>query len=221
MKTSSIILFLTAAAIVTAPLLHADVVNRVTLSGSIVTVGEPVTRTTGTSTATITKLVTQKINNATVLDAMVQSSALSNKTGYGIVEIFTDAGVSQGFFALNTRTGDSVPIAASLLSGFTDSNLITAESSSSRTGPGGAVAETASSSFTGVASSTIANTPSSVFLIGQTAGRNFTNRVAGDVVKIPYTSTTYTALIRGVSADHEVVNAKLISTGSAYRISAP
>lgn len=206
-----------AAAAVSAPQLKADVVNRVTLSGSIVTVGTPVVRETGNSSSTVTKLVTQKITNATILDAMIQTGALSSKTGYGLVEIFDDNGVSKGFFARNTRTADTIAVTSSLLSGFTESNLITAESSSTRTGPTG-TAETSSSSFTGVANSSISGTPASVFLLGQTAGRNFTNRVAGDVVKIPYVSTTYTALIRGVSASQEVINAKLISTGSAYSL---
>ncbi|MDB6080179.1 MAG: hypothetical protein JWO82_3926 [Akkermansiaceae bacterium] len=198
-----------------APALHADVVvNRVTLTGKITTATEAVVKETATSSTSTSKLKSQSITNAAILDALVANEDISDKRGYTIVEIFTTEGASTGFFARNSRSGDTVPIAPALLSGFSDSNLVTAESSSSRTS-GDVVTETASSAYSGVAASTLFNTSVSVFLTGSTASHVKSIRIDGEATKIPYVSTSYSAVLTGATAD-EVINAKLASSGSAF-----
>lgn len=212
MKSS--LLFLAVASLI-ASSAHADVANRVSLTGKISSVTSPTTHQAGTSTTTSSKLQTESITAAGILDALVFVGTIPEKRGYTIVEIYDNAGVSKGFYARNTRTSDLVKIAESLLGTFSDSKLVTANTA--KTGP----APSTSSKFTGVSNTVIGNTPLVAFVSGSTKSGKKTQRAGGETTVTSYISTTYTATLGGVSFDGtEAYNAKLVSSGGAFFTSA-
>lgn len=214
-------LLLLAALALATQIVHAHtVVNRVTLSGKITSVTEPVVKETATVSTYDTKFKTVALTNASILDALVASGDITDKKGYAIVEISGTQADSSGYFARNSRSGDTVAIPDSLLSSFTNLNVVSTESSAQPLTGSNAQAK-ANHSFIATASATLAGATVAVSYSGSSSLHSKTVKIAGETTKIPYVTSSLTAVLTGITEQHEAVNAKLTSSGGALVIENP
>lgn len=188
----------------------AYVTNRVTLSGKITTASESVVSQTPTTYTTISHFVTQSVTNATILDSMVTAGKIPAKTGYAIIERFSDDGDSKGFFAINSKTGSEVAVDPALFSAFmTDAAVqgpeaVTGKARRSSTGGAASV----NSKFLFISSSNFMSKPAVPFVTGS-------HKLARSGSH-SFLATDYSASIRLPLDDDTVVDAIVKSTGNVY-----
>jgi hypothetical protein len=206
---------LALAVLALLPAARADVFNRVTISGKVVSATTPVITNSGSSSSSISKLVSRGITNASILDVLVTRGELPAKTGYTIIELLGDDGVSTGFFAYNPKTGQTVELDPDLFAGLSDSKFVTATSTSARQTPSG-MSQTYSTVNTGTGSAKLFGTTTSAFFNSTTALRKKDVVTGGVTTSTPYVVVSYTASLRGVSAATQLIDAKVASTGSTY-----
>ncbi|MDB6077413.1 MAG: hypothetical protein JWO82_1160 [Akkermansiaceae bacterium] len=188
----------------------AYVTNKVTFSGKITSATAAVVAQTATTYSSTSQFVSRSITNATVLDAMVVAGDLPAKTGYTLVERFSDQGDSSGFFAINSRTGSEVKVDPAIFSSFmNDSTLKGAEAAiaKARRTSTGAVTSV-NSKFILIGYANFLSQPATPFITG--------SRKLVIKGSHTYIATDYSAIVRLPLDDETVVDAIIKSNGSVY-----
>lgn len=194
---------------------HANVYNRVSVSGRIVSATAPVVKETSTSMSSSSKLVASSITAASILDILVAEKDIPTKTGYTILEFIDDEGISLGFYAFNSKTADTVAIDSDLFAGLTDSKFVTATTTSSRQTPQGVV-QTYGTVNTGTGTAKVFGTVTSVYFTSTTALRKKDVKINGVTVPKTFLAVNYTGILRGVTAAGGLIDGKILSNGSTY-----
>jgi hypothetical protein len=92
----------------------ADVLNKVTITGTYTVVSDAVVKTNSTGYTSTQKLVTYKVTNLDILEDLVALSYISSVKGYAIYELVADDSTQNGFYAYNPTTNSVVSIAGYL-----------------------------------------------------------------------------------------------------------
>jgi len=192
------------------PLVHANVMNRVTLSGYIHSVSAPVMRTTGNSSVSVSTILDTGVTNSTILDTLVQSGDIVDKRGYQLMQVLDDSGTALGYVAFNGRTGDTVNIPSTLIGNITGTVGIEADSSGTRTTRHGTT-NIASTETVGIGTAVMFGTPTNVFVTENTALTSQTFRSRGTTNTVPFTAVDSHATFRGITLDNTVIDVSLSS----------
>lgn len=187
--------------------------NKVTISGKTLTTGSPQTVTKGAVTTTTTKTTAVAITNSTILDILVTQGAIASKTNYTIIELRGDQGEPEGFYAFNSRTGDTVYLDIS----FSTDALVRSQTSTDRA-TGGVTTTTRTYADTGVASVDYFGTLLSAFYSAKSATGTSKIRSGAEVTTVTYDKLNYTATMRGQGpgTTASIIDARVSSSFNRY-----
>lgn len=209
---------LLAASLLAVPAAHADIVNKVSVSGRITYESDPLERITPNTYTVGTRLEGFSVTNSALLDVLISMNAIPYKAGYTIIERFDTDGYSLGHFARNARTGHTVALDSDLFSSqLSGSSGPQAYTDSYRADRWGDFYLTGSkTNFAMVTEGSIFDTYITGVVRGATNLVLRTVRINGGLTPVQYNVVGYTSYVQGLYDDAAIIEAKITSNGTTY-----
>lgn len=204
-------LFLTAAATLTAS--HAEIVNQVTVTGTMTYPTESIRRQNSSGITNSQRLTTMRFTNKFFLDRMASDRMIPSTRNYQLVEILEDNGEPIGLFAYNARTGDAVEAGPSILNVFYENTEYTSSYSDQQKFSSRGDVYSFTTDQLGVADASVLGNPAHTFFKGKITGT--TKPFFEDDVEWEYSSlkNEFEAYVRGMTEAGFCFDIKVTSKG--------